>query len=78
MMSKLLFGCLAALMLAGCSDSSTSALGVQTATLQPPPAAGVEPPRNTQPTFASKVLSAIALERVTGRKADPGRLAEAN
>lgn len=29
-------------------------------------------------TLASKVLSAIALERVTGRKPDPSRLTELN
>jgi hypothetical protein len=29
-------------------------------------------------TLASKVLSAIALERVTGRKPDPARLTELN
>jgi hypothetical protein len=29
-------------------------------------------------TMASKVLTAIALERVTGRKPDPARLAELN
>jgi hypothetical protein len=29
-------------------------------------------------TMASKVLSAIALERVTGRKPDPSRLTELN
>ena len=34
--------------------------------------------RSSQKTMASKVLAAMALERVTGRKADPGRLAEAN
>jgi hypothetical protein len=34
--------------------------------------AAMQDPRKQ--TLASKVLGAIALERVTGRKADPGRL----
>ena len=43
------------------------------------PAQAVEPERDpSKKTMASKVLSAIALERVTGRKPDPARLNELN
>lgn len=35
-------------------------------------------PQDMKKTMASKVLAAIALERVTGRKPDPSRLAEVN
>jgi ethanolamine ammonia-lyase large subunit len=41
------------------------------------PAAASEPERDaSKQTLASKVLGAIALERVTERKADPARLYE--
>jgi hypothetical protein len=39
-----------------------------------PPSAPEVEHRATKQTFASRVLGAMALERVTGRKADPGRL----
>ena len=43
------------------------------------PAQAAEPDRDpSKKTLASKVLSAIALERVTGRKPDPSRLTELN
>jgi len=43
------------------------------------PAQASEPDQDPgKKTFASKVLSAIALERVTGRKPDPARLNELN
>jgi hypothetical protein len=67
-------------LLAGCANSEPLSSGlsspaqaapVQTASLQPTP----DPYRKT---LASKVLSAIALERVTGRKPDPARLIESN
>jgi hypothetical protein len=56
----------------------------------PPFSAGLAPPAQaaeaelaldrdpSKKTMASKVLSAIALERVTGRKPDPARLNELN
>jgi len=44
-----------------------------------PPAQAAEVDRDpSKKTLASKVLSAIALERVTGRKPDPARLTELN
>jgi hypothetical protein len=60
--------------LAGCANS------------QPPLAVGFAGPAQAaevdrdpnKKTLASKVLSAIALERVTGRKPDPSRLTELN
>jgi hypothetical protein len=65
---------------AGCaSESNTRVLGFQgsaayspitTATAAPAPASG-----EMKRTMASKVLAAMALERVTGRKPDPARLA---
>ena len=43
------------------------------------PAQAAAPERDpSKKTMASKVLSAIALERVTGRKPDPARLNELN
>ena len=74
------------LAVAGCSETAIGPLPTMaTASLQPLPApersaSGAAPveARSQPPTMASKVLSAIALERVTGRKADPGRLAEPN
>ena len=65
-------------LLAGCVNSQP--LGNSLA----PPAQAAEPqaaepvPDPSRKTLASRVLGAIALERVTGRKPDPARLAEAN
>jgi hypothetical protein len=58
----------AATVLAGCGNSQ-----------RPPynlggPPADPEVHAASKQTLASRVLGAIALERVTGRKADPGRL----
>ena len=61
----------AATMLTGCVDSERlrSNLGG--------PASAAEPAHDaSKQTLASKVLSAIALERVTDRKPDPARLNE--
>lgn len=70
---------------AGCSNEgmsgvgaslTTSALTVQTATgyaAAPDTGSSEAVPRKN---LASKVLAAIALERVTGRKADPARLTD--
>jgi hypothetical protein len=70
---------LAGALLAGCANSEPLASG-----LAPPAqaAAPISDPGNPdnagRKTLASKVLSAIALERVTGRKPDPARLIELN
>ena len=64
---------LAGALLAGCANSQPSASSLVT------PAQAAEPERDpSKKTLASKVLSAIALERVTGRKPDPARLTELN
>jgi len=59
-------GCLA---LAGCANNQQIGVGF-TAPVQ----AAEQEPEASQQTLASKVLSAIALERVTGAKPDPSRL----
>jgi hypothetical protein len=59
--------------LAGCANNPPIATGFA------PPAQAAEVDRDpSKKTLASKVLSAIALERVTGRKPDPARLTELN
>jgi hypothetical protein len=64
---------LAGVLLAGCANSPPISTGFA------PPAQAAEPDRDpSKKTLASKVLSAIALERVTGRKPDPARLTELN
>ena len=64
---------LAGALLAGCANSQPLSSGVAT------PAQAAEPERDpSKKTMASKVLSAIALERVTGRKPDPSRFNELN
>jgi len=69
---------LAGALLAGCANSEPLSSGLaspaQVAPTQPTPAT----PETPKKTLASKVLSAIALERVTGRKPDPARLIELN
>ena len=62
---------LAAALLGGCANSQPLSTGFAG------PAQAAEPDPS-QKTMASKVLSAIALERVTGRKPDPARLNELN
>jgi type IV pilus biogenesis protein CpaD/CtpE len=64
---------LACALLAGCASSDPLSSGLA------PSAQAAEPERDpSKKTMASKVLSAIALERVTGRKPDPARLNELN
>jgi hypothetical protein len=55
----------------GCVDSER-----MRSNLGGPPAAAERVPEPRKQTLASKVLGAIALERVTKRKPDPGRLNE--
>ena len=64
---------LACALLAGCANNQPLATGFAT------PAYAAEAERDpSKKTMASKVLSAIALERVTGRKPDPDRLTQLN
>ena len=64
---------LAGALLAGCANSQPFSTGLAAQAAEP------EAERDpSQKTMASKVLSAIALERVTGRKPDPARLKELN
>ena len=64
---------LAGALLAGCAGNEPFSTGLA------PPAQAAEADRDpSKKTMASKVLSAIALERVTGRKPDPARLNELN
>ena len=77
---------LAGAMLAGCANSSPPLVANFAAPAAPTTgivgqnqAQAAEPDRDpSKKTMASKVLSAIALERVTGRKPDPSRLTELN
>jgi len=62
---------LASALLAGCANTEPFSSGLAG------PAAAAAPDRDpSRKTLASKVLTAIALERVTGRKPDPARLIE--
>ena len=64
---------LAGALLAGCANNDSLSSGFTA------PAQAAVPERDpSKKTMASKVLSAIALERVTGRKPDPARLNELN
>ena len=61
--------------LAGCANDNNSLL----TTLTPVSSAYADSDPSQDPTrktLASKMLTAIALERVTGRKPDPARLSE--
>lgn len=61
----------ACLLLAGCANSQPLTTGFTA------PAQAAEVERDpAQKTLASKILSAIALERVTGAKPDPARFQE--
>jgi hypothetical protein len=66
--------------IAGCAqEPGTAVFGYQVTV--PAEAAGVDPQIEAEirkKTLGSKVLAAIALERVTGRKPDPARLMELN
>jgi hypothetical protein len=71
-LAGLLAGVLAGV-LAGCANNPPISTGFAS------PAQAAEVDRDpSKKTLASKVLSAIALERVTGRKPDPARLTELN
>jgi len=64
---------LAGILLAGCSSTAPLSTGF-TGT-----ARAAETGRDpSKKTLASKVLGAIAVERVTGRKPDPSRLTQLN
>jgi hypothetical protein len=64
---------LASILLAGCSSNEPLSNGFAGV------ARAVETGRDpSKKTLASKVLGAIALERVTGRKPDPSRLTQLN
>ncbi len=64
---------LAGALVAGCANNQPLSTGFAA------PAQAAAPERDpSRKTMASKVLSAIALERVTGRKPDPARLNELN
>jgi hypothetical protein len=64
---------LVGVLLAGCANNQSLSTGFAA------PAQAAEADRDpSKKTMASKVLSAIALERVTGRKPDPSRLTELN
>jgi hypothetical protein len=67
---------LAGALLAGCANSEP----ISSALVPPAQAAAPinDPGNSGKKTLASKVLSAIALERVTGRKPDPARLVGLN
>ena len=64
-------------LVAGCSGNNSSLLSGLNPT-SPAAAAAASNHDFSQKTLASKMLTAIALERVTGRKPDPSRLAELN
>ncbi len=69
---------LTALLLVGCANDSGNVL-TGLAPVSPAYAAGLgaEPSQDpSKKTLVSKMLTAIALERVTGRKPDPSRLSE--
>jgi len=81
--------CLAATLLAGCSGDQRVGSGLGLPGLAPAAVASVAQTDDAaaleaaaeqrlagRRSLASKVLAAIALERVTGRKPDPARLAE--
>jgi hypothetical protein len=66
-----------ALVCSGCASDSNPALSQASAAYLggPEPLPGLEPRQPMTPNIkASKVLSAIAFERVTGRDVDPARL----
>ena len=70
-----------ALLLAGCANATLApSLGAGDALTGPTSSislsSGSETSEAPRKTIASKVLAAIALERVTGRKPDPARLSE--
>ncbi len=58
-------------------QAAASPLAIAPATTATTPSAPASLPVPVRKSMADKVLTAIALERVTGRKPDPARLAEA-
>jgi hypothetical protein len=64
---------LATVLLSGCVNSPQLSSG-----FADPAQAAVEDPEPSKKSLASKVLSAIALERITGLKPDPSRFNELN
>ena len=66
---------LAGALLAGCANSQPFSAGLEAQAAEVDQDLSRDPSKKT---MASKVLSAIALERVTGRKPDPARLSELN
>ena len=64
---------LAGVLLAGCANNAPLSNGFTGSALASE--TGRDPSKKT---LASKVLGAIALERVTGRKPDPSRLTQLN
>ena len=64
---------LVGILLNGCAGNEPVSSGL--ASTERAAEAGGDPSRKT---LASKVLGAIALERVTGRKTDPSRLTQLN
>ena len=64
--------------LAGCANSQPFPGGAFPSALGGPAQAAEADPDPGKKTLASKVLAAIALERVTGLKPDPSRFNELN
>ncbi len=67
-----------ALACSACAQERPTLYSVQASYLNGPvdPEAGVEATYVAKKTLSDKMLAAIALERVTGRKPDPARLLE--
>jgi hypothetical protein len=84
MAKQLIVPTAAALICAACAGEPVAkpyALGASVYGMAPAAAAAPTDPEiraALKKTMASKVLAAIALERVTGRKPDPGRLTVSN
>jgi hypothetical protein len=73
MLSRGVIVVLLGMLLGGCANAPPLSVGFAG------PAQARQPDGDpSKKTLASKVLSAIALERVTGRKPDPSRLIELN
>jgi hypothetical protein len=71
MLARVILITAASMALAGCVDSERLR-----SNLGGPPAEAQSAPNPSKQTLASKVLGAIALERVTKRRPDPARLNE--
>ncbi len=92
MVSRIITAVALALVCAGCSDGASVALNQlsvaplastsndgneATGSLAAPQTTGAQARIGPDRSFSSRVVAAMALERVTGRKPDPSRLAEA-